>query len=219
MSTQRSHEIRCPRCAAIMTVQLYDAVNVSEEPALRDDIFHNRLNRVECPQCGFGFRVDKPLLYLDARGKFAIWWEPDGERDPAGAEAAFERMREAVSGMEGTPFTLLLVFERRELIDRILVCEAGLDARVVEYVKYLIHSNNPSLAPARRRLWFAGGGSGTDTVSFAVEEVDSGRIVGAIEYPRAGLDEVAAMFRDHPAGALAELFPRPRISARTLLLD
>ena len=97
MSVRKTYEIRCPKCGEPGAVDLYDAVNVAEEPTLRDDLLANRLNAVECHACRFTFRVDKPLLYHDPGRRVAVWWNPAGESAPREAAEAFKAMSAALA--------------------------------------------------------------------------------------------------------------------------
>ena len=67
MSIRRTVNIACPTCSIPQDVQLYDAINVQNEPRLREELMQNRLNRVDCIECAASFRVDLPLLYSDPR--------------------------------------------------------------------------------------------------------------------------------------------------------
>ncbi|MCX7818818.1 MAG: CpXC domain-containing protein [Kiritimatiellae bacterium] len=222
MSSSRQHSIRCPRCRDEFEVELWDAVNLVDRPSARDEVLQNRLNVVKCPTCELSFRVDKPLLYLDPGRGFGIWWAPEGVRDPERVAKEFRLLESQIEQHTGgLPLRLLLVHERRELVERIFIAEAGLDERLVEYVKYLMLSRNPKrLDPARHRLRFAGRpADGGDDVDFVVEDSSTGRLEGVLRYPRAAFNEVERMFGRSPAEALAELFPGPRADAAQLFQD
>lgn len=221
MSSVSSYPIRCPRCQAEIEARLFDAVNVHDMPELREAILADRLNRVQCGTCGLSFRVDKDLFYLDPDRGFAIWWSPNGRTDPTTAEQQFQDMQSRLAAQSDLPrYTWHLVYDRRELVERMFIAEAGLDVRVVEYVKYLIYSRNrEKLDPAQRRLLYAGQPADSDYLQFVVENTGTGRLEGVVEYPRKGYDEVAALFSGPQAQSLLELFPGPHLDARALLQD
>jgi len=77
MSAQKTYSIRCPQCNHTQNVELYDSINVAQQPELKEALFQNRLNRVVCEDCSASFRIDKPLLYHDADRNILIHWMPD----------------------------------------------------------------------------------------------------------------------------------------------
>ena len=79
MSISRTVNISCPSCGVQQDVELYDAINVSTEPELKDALMLNQLNRVECPDCELSFRVDLPLLYNEPQNNMLIYWVPETE--------------------------------------------------------------------------------------------------------------------------------------------
>lgn len=221
MSVRKSYSILCPKCGAEGAVELYDAVNVGEEPALRDDLLANRLNSVACHACRFEFRVDKPLLYHDPGRGFAIWWNPAGEGAPEEAEEAFDAMRASLAeAAGGSAPALHLVFTRAELVERIFLLEAGLDERVIEYIKYLVYSKNGArVDPHAKRLLFNAQDSTADELCFVVQDVASRRLETMLRYSReayAGLKEMMASDSPTP---LRDLFPGPYVSARRLAME
>ena len=48
MSAQKTYNIRCPKCGHEQKVELYDSVNVTQQPDLKTALFENRLNRILC---------------------------------------------------------------------------------------------------------------------------------------------------------------------------
>jgi len=77
MSAQKTYNIRCPQCGHEQKVELYDSINVTQQPELKTALFENRLNRIQCVSCEASFRVDKPLLYHDPSRNILIHWMPD----------------------------------------------------------------------------------------------------------------------------------------------
>lgn len=221
MSIARPYPIRCPKCGVEAEVRLYDSINVGEDPQLREDLMANRLNAVTCGACAFQYRVDKPLLYVDPARKFAVWWTPEGAADPAKADDEYRRMQDSLREAPGAAdLGLHLVHERVELVERIFLLEAGLDARLVEYVKYLIFSKNArKVDPQTKRLLFNAQDSDPESLCFVVQDVESRRLEGVLKYDRKMLTDLETMFATNPTQPLAELFPHPYISARKLMLD
>ena len=222
MSQTRSYPIPCPQCGAQGAAELHESVNVAEHPELREDLMADRLNRVRCHDCGFEFRVDKPLLYHDPAHRLLLWWMPAGREQPDRARDEVARMQERLAealGGESVP-ELQLVYERSELIERIFLVEAGLDPRLIEYVKYIIYSNNAArIDPARKRLLFNAQDSTGDVLCFVVQDVESRKLNSVLQYHRDAYAGVKEMFDGARAEGLRELFPGPYYSARALAME
>lgn len=223
MSSQSTHNIACPRCHCSQAVELYDAINVGEQPTLREELMANRLNVVACVACGFQFRVDKPLLYHDPARGFLIWLQPASERDADAAEREFRetsaRLQRALPASARPP-ALHLVLDRIELVERIFLLEAGLDPRLIEYIKHNIYTKNISrLNPAQKRLLFDAQDSDAENLVFVVQDIASRKLETVIHYRREAYQALAEMFDDDAQTAqLLDLFPGPYFSARRLLL-
>lgn len=223
MSQTKTYPIACPKCGLEQDAELYDAVNVAEDPELREALLRNELNQVACEGCEFSFRVDKPLLYHDADAAVMIYWLAVQDDH---AELAEEEFRQSVSALnQAMPEDVRvpdihLVLHRAELVERIFLVEADLDERVVEYIKYTIYSQNMSRLPAReKRLLFNAEDSNDETLYLVVQDVASRQLEGMLEYQREAYEALCDLFdRDDHTPSLLELFPGPYISARALMM-
>lgn len=222
MSASKTYSIRCPECGSAQQADLYDSINVAQQPELKTALFENRLNRVECTGCGAVFRVDKPLLYHDPGRNILIHWMPDTALPREEILDEFDRSMEELNaalpaGIE--PPRVRLVFTRVELVELIFMIEAGMDERVVEHIKYTIHLQNPRrLPPAEKQLLLNIQDSTADELLFAVMDVRNGELEDLLRYPRTAWRQVRQMYRDHP-DEFMDMFPGPYISARNALLS
>ncbi len=223
MSQTTVYTIACPRCGSRQPVELCESINVRENPALREDLMANRLNIVVCAGCGHRFRVDKPLLYHDPERRFMIYLYPAPEEQAAEAERLFRGMIERLAGRSlPTPAPAMhLVLNRVELVERIFLLEAGLDERIIEYVKHSVYTKNSNrLDPVRKRLLFNAQDSTDEHLFFVVQDVETRQLEAVIQYNRAAYRALCETFDDDVQTArLLELFPGPYISARRLLLE
>jgi DNA-directed RNA polymerase subunit RPC12/RpoP len=222
MSTQKTYNIRCPQCSHAQNVELYDSIDVAQQPELKQALFENRLNRVACEDCGASFRIDKPLLYHDSDRNILIHWMPDNavSRDEILDEfdRSMEELRDALpEGM--APPRVWLVFERVELVELIFMVEAGMDERVVEYIKYTVHTQNMKrLPPEKKQLLLNVQDSTADELLFAIRDVETGGLEEVLRYAREAYRNVRKMYQDNPE-EFVELFPGPYINARAALLE
>jgi Zn ribbon nucleic-acid-binding protein len=223
MSQQTIYPISCPKCRAAQDVALYDSINVAASPELREQWLANQLNRVACPKCGFSFRVDKPLLYNDPVRRFMIYLLPAGP-DPAGRQEQqfadlVRSLTESLPPGVQAP-ALHLVVSRSEMVERIFLLEAGLNERIIEYIKHIIYTRNVDrLDPAAKNLLFDAQDSTAETLCFVVQNLATQKLDGVLQYSRAAYQGLCEMFdRDEQTPSLMELFPGPRVNARALLL-
>ena len=224
MSQKKKYPIKCPKCSRMQDVELYDSVNVQTDAGLREELMANRLNGVECVSCGFEFRVDKPMLYHDPSRNLMIYWIPAGPEDRKKGQKDF---RDTIAQMTSrVPDNLALpeihlVFSRIELVERIFVCEAGLNARIIEYMKYMLYLKNMQKYPPSECVFlFNAHDSTTDQLCFVVQETASRRFDSMVSYKREAYDALAETFdRDDQTATLLELFPGPYMNARSLLMQ
>ncbi|MBN1270421.1 MAG: CpXC domain-containing protein [Kiritimatiellae bacterium] len=223
MSEKQSYQITCPRCAHVQDVELYDAINVSETPRLKRDLMADQLNAVICAQCEFRFRVDKALLYSDPKRHIVIHLIPLNGKTVEEGEQEFRRSLETLNGVLPAGFEaprVHLVFTRAELVERIFLLEAKLNERVIEYIKFMIYTRNmDKVAAARKALLFDAEDSTAELLCFLVQDVETQKLEGMLQYNREAYDALSAMFdRDDQTPNLLEMFPGPYISARALLM-
>ena len=120
MSAQKTYNIRCPKCGHEQKVELYESINVAQQPELKTALFENRLNRVQCGSCDASFRVDKPLLYHDADRNILIHWMPDTAVSREEILDEFDKSMEELRKVlpdDVEPPRVRLVFTRAELVE------------------------------------------------------------------------------------------------------
>lgn len=223
MSISRTVNISCPSCGVQQDVDLYDAINVETEPELKDALMLNQLNRVECPDCELSYRVDLPLLYNDPQNKILIYWVPENEetnREDILEEfdRSMEQMNEMLPADSDMP-TVRLVTSRVELVELIFMIEAGLNQRVVEYVKYSIFTRNiESVDPHTFRLLLNVQDSTDEEFCFVRQDAKSQQLGELLRYSRTSYQSMSELYEESPDEFL-DMFPGPCISARNLLLE
>lgn len=224
MSVTKTYSIQCPKCSATQSAELYDSINVGDAPTLRDQLMANQINAIQCPHCDFSFRVDKRLLYHDPARGFMIFWFPGNEAQyHAGKEefvASMTALGQALPD-DFDPPAVHLVFRRTELVERIFLLEAGLNERIIEYIKYMMYSRNPEkMDPSRKTILFNAEDSNEQALCFVVQDIESMKLEGMLEFDRTAYAGLLELFdSDEKTAHLMELFPGPHISARALFLQ
>lgn len=223
MTQKKTYSIECPKCGDKQDVELFDSLNVHDEPALKENLMKNQINQVDCAGCGYNFRVDKPVLYSDPAQNFIIFLNPTRESPTAEEQRMFVQWMEQVNttlpdGIDAPE--VHLVTSRTELVERIFILENDLEARIIEYVKHTIYSRNLSkVDPEKKILLFDAQDSTEEKLCFVVQDSSSHQLESVIEYNRDAYVGLCEMFdQDDQTPSLMELFPGPYISARALLL-
>lgn len=221
MSAAKTYNIRCPQCGHEQKVDLYDSINVAQQPELKAALFENRLNRIQCESCEASFRIDKPLLYHDPDRNILIHWMPDTavsrEEILDEFDKSMEELRSALPE-DIEPPRVRLVFTRTELVELVFIIESGMEERVVEYIKYTIHTQNMKrVPPAGKQLLLNVQDSTAEELLFAVQNTETFELEDLLRYPRAAYRNMNDMYRKNPE-EFTELFPGPYISARGVLM-
>jgi hypothetical protein len=204
-------------------VELYESINVQTSPDLKKLLMANQMNTVTCEQCALTFRVDKPLLYHDPKRRFMIYQIPIKENAVEDGEREFTESLGRLSSLMPkdiqTP-DVSLVFSRTELVERIFLRDAGLNERIIEYIKYMIYTRNAGkINPTRKALLFDVEDSTPEALCFVVQDAESKKLESVLHYDRKTYTALCETFdKDDQTPTLLELFPGPYISARRLLL-
>jgi hypothetical protein len=223
MSQSKTFNIKCPSCGVQQDVELYEAVNAGAEPELKQALLENRLNRVECIDCEASFRVDMPMLYSDLQHNILIHWIPataelTEEQVIEEFDQSLEQINEMLPADIAAP-NVCLVLTRVELVELVYIIEAGLNQRVVEYVKYSIHTRNlEKVDPKKFRLLLNVQDSTDDELCFVMQDVESQTLGSVLRYGRPAYQSMVELYDETPEEFL-EMFPGPCISARNLLLE
>ena len=219
----KTFTIKCPSCGVSQEIELHESVNVSAEPALKKELLENRLNRVECIDCESSFRIDMPLLYSDPEHSLLIHWIPETEtlsREQIIED--FDQSLEQINAMlpdDITAPSVRLVLTRVELVELLFIIEAGMNERVVEYVKYSIYTRNiEKVNPEKFRLLLNVQDSTDEELCFVMQDVESQALGKMLRYGRAAYESMCTLYTENPDEFL-EMFPGPCINARHLLLD
>lgn len=72
MSFCQKQEIKCS-CGNVFEWDLWDSVNVTTDPDLKEMILDGQMNVVVCPSCGLLFYSEKFLLYHDEKKRYLFY--------------------------------------------------------------------------------------------------------------------------------------------------
>jgi predicted nucleic-acid-binding Zn-ribbon protein len=133
MSMSEQTAVECPQCTREQFITHWQSVNVTLDPDLKGKLLDRTLVTFTCENCGYLAEVYHPLLYHDMERRLMVFL---GEETPddATSEGVFGSPESSVR----TGYTFRVVGSINELIEKILIWDAGLDDRVVEVFKLLL---------------------------------------------------------------------------------
>lgn len=137
MIQQIENKVVCPKCQTENDVILWEKVNVTMNPDLKEKLFSGTLNQLLCKECGHQSRIDIPLIYHDMDKKFFIHFAPEypmGEEEELITNLNQETMTLFDESYENR---LRVAFDFRTLMEKIKIFDDGLDDRSVEVCKTL----------------------------------------------------------------------------------
>ena len=122
----------CPSCGCKGEFRMYDSVNVSLDPKLRDKVLSGEIFNWTCPQCGKEISLRHNLLYHDMNKEFQVYYSPT-ECDSI--NSMINDMLTKYPGMRKTNRT---VDSLNALKEKILIFEEGLNDIAIELSKAVI---------------------------------------------------------------------------------
>ncbi len=83
MTRLTSISVACPECKNEQKVTVWDSINITLDPTLREKLFQGEINRFKCLACGREAILDIPLLYHDMNRHFCVqYYPPQSLEDP-----------------------------------------------------------------------------------------------------------------------------------------
>jgi hypothetical protein len=131
MTRRRSIELECPRCSAKQKVSVYDSINVSVDPDLKEKLFKGEINVCQCEKCDQAIFVPNPLLYHDMEKELMVQFYPFqaiGDKDflqQFSKEGGYsnEMVKRLPKGLRDAMRRIHFVFDMAELIRFVLFRE------------------------------------------------------------------------------------------------
>jgi len=118
----------CSRCGGTHSVETFPSINTALDPTLKARVRDGSLFVWECPFCGTRNLLKYETLYHDPAERLMVWLLPGDAQPPA-------QVAEAVKELDG--YTLRLVREVGDLVEKVNIHAAGLDDVLVEMCKYV----------------------------------------------------------------------------------
>ncbi len=188
MSINTQMSISCPSCGAVSETTVWRSITVSDSPDLKRDILSGKINMFECGTCGTRGLLPEPLLYHDEEKRLMITLSPTN--DPKRKAELFKELTEAskASGEleEYSGYNLRFVTDINDLMEKILIFDAGLSDKAAELIKLMILSQDKESAEHRYCRF---GKKTADSLEFMVCDTKDGKVYTS-QVPRQTYDTI-----------------------------
>lgn len=174
MSINFKKQIKCPSCANLSEMTLWQSVTVSDSQDLKEDILKGKVNIFRCASCGATALVPVPLLYHDEEKHLMISFSPCEEADKIRLfNQVKETSRESGELSELSDYNLRFVCSYNEFLEKILIFDNGLSDKTIEVLKLLVLMQDSEKMDSRVCMF---GKIDADQIEFMVQDKKEGQI-------------------------------------------
>lgn len=144
MSINSHQTLKCPKCGQMSDITVWNSITVKDSPDLKEDLLHGKVNVFRCASCAQVGLMPTPLLYHDEDMKLMISFSPCN--DPLMEHQLFDNIKKSshesdeLEKLEG--YNLRFVTDYNELLEKILIFDAGLNDKAIEVIKLMILSQD-----------------------------------------------------------------------------
>lgn len=212
--------IKCPTCSAVSDVFVHDVIS-PDHPTL-SALFAGTLNVLTCTYCDASFRYETPLLFRDDDRRQLIYFMPS-ERVDSVSDALRQVTAVREAALADTPVeeqpTFRLVLTMRDLLEKIMLFQQGLDDRIVEFIKNQLYDHSTDLQSSRHDLLFDFNEPTDTRLSFLAFCKETGEASFTLSFLRTAYEELADYYLKAPAltARLDEMFNDCYVNVRDLL--
>lgn len=133
----KEFEMTCPSCGHIFRGEFNTAV--FSDTVEREAILKNDFGEVVCPACNHKFILNYRFVYTDDERKYMIINDPKFvDSSSRLALVSSFKLLDTVRKNEAKKFRRVMTADIKDLREKILIFEAGLNDKVVEIMKYIL---------------------------------------------------------------------------------
>lgn len=200
MSLFLSAELPCPSCATPVNFDLVHSVNADRRPDLRVAILDRSFQQQPCPSCGYAFRVEPELNFIDVRrGQWiAVWpsskreqWDSLEQVSKRAFDAAFGAQAPAAARELGAGMTASVVFGWPALAEKLIAKDAGIDDLTLEIAKAALLRNADEIPVGDGGEWRLLGVDGDELVFGRIRAANE-ELLEVMRGPKALIAELEA---------------------------
>ncbi len=136
MSMMSSGEVICADCGKVIQIEIWETVNVTLDPDIKQRILDGSFYLVQCQACGWSKFLEYNSLYHDMERGAMIWLDPGGD-PPYNLDSVYDKkIRKYQQG-----YRYRTVRTLKDLIEKIYIFDGLLDDRVLELYKLHMMEN------------------------------------------------------------------------------
>ena len=132
MSKITSQSFTCPKCKYEGKFIMYDSVNVTLDPELREKVLSGEIFDWTCPKCGDKYNIRHDLLYHDMDKEFQVYYSP---KNSAELNKTINNLARKCLGVSRKYRTVNSLNALRE---KIFIFERGFNDIAIELVKAIL---------------------------------------------------------------------------------
>lgn len=132
MSSITSQSITCPKCKFEGEFNMYNSVNVTLDPKLREKVLSGEIFDWTCPKCGEKYSIRHDLLYHDMDKEFQIYYSPNNCVE---SNKTISNLAKKCPGIRRKYRTVVTLNALRE---KIFIFEKGFNDIAIELVKAIL---------------------------------------------------------------------------------
>ena len=130
-------KFKCPGCGEEIIMDIYEFVDVCEEPSYKEKVMNGSFFLAKCPKCGDETLAEYPMMYMDPSKKLTVYMAPEHDDSLLSQLNSLELPESAVD----TEAIFRVVKDGGELLEKILIYDGGRDDRIIELYKALVYEN------------------------------------------------------------------------------
>ena len=137
----------CPHCLNEEEVTIWDIIDISQDPDLREEVLQKRIQNFVCSSCQQEWIVAEPFLYHDPQQKLLFYYCPqfaellrEGMPEDQNLPAQIRAALPVEWAQASSDYALRLVTDYNDLIEKIHVFDNDLDDRLMEVLKIAIRT-------------------------------------------------------------------------------
>jgi len=130
----------CSSCGAEQTIEIYKSINAATDPDLKAKVLSGEAFLWECSKCGKSNLAAYDCLYHDPEQKIMVWMLPFGEPEGPEKDAIMNQTRAMGD------YRLRIVNNAGDLMEKVMIFDAGLDDRCIELVKFVALKELPGVS-------------------------------------------------------------------------
>lgn len=134
MSMSHQLDVSCPHCGQFQHMEVWQSINVAQDPNLKEELLNRSLHQLTCMSCGEESSFTLPMLYHDPSHPSMLWLSPGGKPPLENVDMLLDSLPAEVAQR----YSFRTVETNNDLIEKIRILDDGLDDRVMELVKLLL---------------------------------------------------------------------------------